>query len=110
MTQRKFIDTGLVLSMVLSAALPACVVEPDQRHDAGGVVMVAPPPPPAEVIGVAPVPGYVWFPGYWRWVGERHEWVAGSWHAPRPGYHWIPHVWVRQGDGWRLRPGHWERG
>ena len=30
-------------------------------------VMVAPPPPQAEVIGVAPAPGYVWFGGYWGW-------------------------------------------
>ena len=110
MNQRKWIDTGLVLSIALSAALSGCVVVPDQRHDAGGVVMVAPPPPPVEVVGVAPAPGYVWFPGYWNWVGGRHEWVAGSWHAPRPGYHWVAHVWVRQGDGWRMRPGHWERG
>jgi hypothetical protein len=103
-------NTGLAMSFVLSAALVGCVVVPDQRHDAGGVVMVAPPTPSVEVIGVPPSPGYVWFPGYWNWVGGRYEWVAGSWHAPRPGYHWVGHVWVRQGDGWRMRPGHWERG
>jgi hypothetical protein len=21
----------------------------------------------------------------------------------------VPYQWVRQGDGWRLAPGHWER-
>jgi len=48
--------------------------------------------------------------GYWNWVGNRHEWVAGHYVAPHPGHHWVAHQWVRQGDGWRLRPGHWDRG
>ena len=30
------------------------------------------------MVGVAPVPGYVWFGGYWNWVGGRHVWDAGS--------------------------------
>ncbi len=107
---QKWIGSGLLCLVVLSAALGGCVVEPDQGHYVGGVVMVAPPPPREEVIGVAPSPGFVWIPGYWSWVGGRHEWVPGYWHAPRPGYHWVAHAWVRQGDGWRIRPGHWERG
>ena len=102
--------TMLASSLALSIALSACVVVPDQRHYAGGVVMVAPPAPRVEVIGVAPTPGYVWVGGYWNWVGDRHEWVAGHWVAPRYGYHWVGHSWVRAGDGWRMRPGHWERG
>jgi hypothetical protein len=86
------------------------VVVPDQRHYAGGVVMVAPPEPRVEVYGVAPAPDYVWLGGYWNWVGGRHEWVAGRWSPPNPGHHWVAHQWVRQGDGWRMKPGHWERG
>ena len=109
MNQRKWISAGLLGSLLLSTALCGCVVAPDQSHYSGGVVMVAPPPPREEVIGVAPNPTYVWFPGYWNWVGGRHEWVAGYWHAPRAGYHWVGHAWVRQGDGWRLRRGHWQR-
>jgi hypothetical protein len=102
---------GAALSLVvaLGLALAGCVVVPDQRHYPGGVVLVAPPPPQAEVIGVPPVPGYVWVGGYWSWVGGRHVWVGGHWQAGRPGHHWVVHQWVRQGDGWRLRPGHWER-
>ena len=95
--------------MSLALVLSACIV-PDQRHDPGGVVMVAPPPPREEVIGTAPVPGYVWLGGYWSWVGDRHTWVAGHWEAPRPGQHWVASQWLRQGDGWRLKPGRWERG
>jgi hypothetical protein len=100
----------LASCLSLAVALAACVIVPDQRHDAGGVVMVAPPPPREENIGVAPVPGYVWMGGYWGWVGDRHEWVPGHWAAPRAGRHWVGHQWVRQGDGWHMRPGHWERG
>jgi hypothetical protein len=94
----------------LGLCASGCAIEPDQRHYADGVVMVAPPPPEVETIGVPPQPGYVWIGGYWNWVGTRHEWVAGHWSAPRPGRHWVAYEWVRQGDGWKLHPGHWERG
>jgi hypothetical protein len=100
----------LAICLVVALLGSSCVIVPDQRHYAGGVVMVAPPPPREEVIGEPPVPGYVWLSGYWSWVGDRHEWVPGRWSAPRVGRHWVAHQWVRQGDGWRLKPGHWERG
>jgi hypothetical protein len=102
--------TRFIFCWLMAGALAGCAVEPDQRHDPGGVVMVAPPPPREEVIGVPPVPGDVWLRGYWGWVGNRHEWVPGRWAAPRPGMHWVAHQWVRQGDGWRMKEGHWERG
>jgi hypothetical protein len=110
MNQRKWVKAALAFGLLAGMALPGCVVVPDQGHYAGGVVMVAPPPPRVEVIGVAPSPDYVWVGGYWNWVGGRHEWVGGHWVAGRPGHHWVGHSWVRQGDGWRMRPGHWERG
>ena len=100
----------LASCLALAVVLAGCVIVPDQRHYAGGVVMVAPPPPREEITGAAPVPGYVWMGGYWNWVGDRHEWVAGHWAPPRPGRHWVGHQWVRQGDGWHMKPGHWERG
>ena len=99
----------LSLCALLAVAAAGCVVVPDQRHYVDGVVMVSPPAPREEVIGPAPVPGYVWLSGYWNWVGDRHEWVPGHWAAPRPGRHWVAPLWVRQGDGWRLKPGHWQR-
>lgn len=110
MNQRKSPIAASALALMLGTALAGCVVVPDQGHYVGGVVMVAPPAPRVEVVGVAPTPGYVWVGGYWNWVGGRHEWVAGRWVAPRRGYHWVGHAWVRAGDGWRMRPGHWERG
>jgi hypothetical protein len=110
MNQHKGFRASLAAALVIATALAGCVVVPDQRHYAGGVVMVAPPEPRVEVYGVAPTPGYVWLGGYWNWVGGRHEWVAGHWAPPNPGHHWVAHQWVRQGDGWRMKPGHWERG
>ena len=101
---------------LLSLALAGCVVAPAQPYYsgapaqpyyAGAPVMVAPPPPQVEVIGVAPVAGYIWIGGFWNWVGGRHVWVGGHWEAPRPGHHWVPHQWVSEGGGWRLHEGHW---
>ncbi len=108
MNQPRWLIAAAVFSLVVTVALPACVVVPNQGHYAAGVVMVAPPEPRVEVIGVNP--GYVWVGGYWNWVGGRHVWVGGRWVAGRPGYHWVNHAWLRSGDGWRMRPGHWERG
>jgi hypothetical protein len=109
MNQRKWANAAFALGLLVSVSLAGCVVVPDQGHNPAGIVMVAPPPPRVEVIGAPPVAGYVWAGGYWNWVGGRHEWVAGRWVPGRPGSHWVDHHWVRQGDGWRMKPGHWER-
>jgi len=100
---------SILAATLLAAALAGGCIEPDQRHDVDGVVLVAPPPPRDEVIGEPPAPGEVWLSGYWNWVGSRHEWVPGHWAAGRPEHRWVPHTWVRQGDGWILKVGHWER-
>ena len=110
MNQRKSVIAAYFFGLMLCMALPGCVVVPDQGHYAGGVVMVAPPAARVEVIGSAPYAGYVWVGGYWNWVGGRHVWVPGRWAPGRHGYHWVDHAWVRAGDGWRMRPGHWDRG
>ena len=94
----------------LGLVLSGCAVPPDQGHVVDGMVMVAPPAPQVEAKPAPPRPDSVWIGGYWNWVGGRHIWVSGHWTKPRPGHHWVAYEWVRQGDGWRLRPGHWERG
>lgn len=109
MNQRTPCYAGLAAGLFLATVLTGCVIAPDQRHNVGGVVMVAPPSPRVEVIGVAPAPGYIWQGGYWDWVGGRHEWMNGHWATPHPGRHWVADQWVRQGDGWRLRRGRWQR-
>jgi hypothetical protein len=110
MNRRNSSAIGVTLALILGAAMPGCVVVPDQRHYADGVVLVAPPPLREEVIGVAPSPDEVWIGGYWNWIGGKYDWVPGRWAQGRSGYHWVTHQWVRQGDGWRLKTGHWERG
>jgi len=70
---------------------------------------LAPPPVPAEVVGVAPAPGYVWTAGYWGWAGGRYLWVPGRWIAPRPGFLWVQPRWVHGVYGWRFAGGHWAR-
>ena len=105
----------LLAALITAALLGGCVVRGTVAVPApvvyiGGTVNVAPPPPQVEVIGAPPQAGYVWIGGYWNWVGGRHEWVSGHWAVGRPGHHWVVHQWVRQGDGWRLKTGHWERG
>jgi WXXGXW repeat (2 copies) len=100
---------ALFACLVLSVSA-ACALEPDQRHYVDGLVMVPPPAPQVEAIGPAPHCGYVWIGGYWNWTGGRHEWVGGRWVPPRPGHHWVAYEWVHQGDGWKLKPGHWVRG
>ena len=47
-------------------------------------------------------PGAAWLPTSWA--------VAPTIAVARQGYHWVGAEWVRQGDGWRLHSGHWQRG
>lgn len=115
----------LATVVVLAGAslLSACIVVPSGRRYAtegryvdegpyangGEVVMVAPPQPQYEVVGVAPVPGYIWIGGFWNWIGSRHLWIGGRWEAPRQGYGYVPHRWQQDRRGWRSEPGRWER-
>jgi hypothetical protein len=109
MRSSRGLSAGAGIMLLAGALLGGCVVAPARGYYAGPVVTVAPPAPQVEVVGVAPGPGYVWFGGYWNWVGARHEWVPGYWGPGRPGYRWVPHAWVHAGGGWRLAPGHWAR-
>ncbi len=66
-------------ALVLTAGLlGGCIVVPAPGYYPGAV-RVALPVPSVEVVRIAPVPGYVWFGGYWNWVGGRHVWVGGHW-------------------------------
>jgi hypothetical protein len=108
---RKSAKAGVAVALVLAAlTMGGCVVTARPAVYDGAVVTVAPPAPQVEVIGVAPAPGYVWFGGYWEWVGGRHVWRGGHWGPGRPGYRWVGHHWVQgPGGGWHMVQGHWER-
>jgi hypothetical protein len=102
-----------VAAAVLVATLSGCVVtaRPAAIVVPGEVVTYsAPPPPRAEVIGVAPMPGYFWVAGHYRWEGGAYVWHGGVWTAPRPGYHYVAHEWHPVGNTWHYSPGHWVRG
>ena len=74
-----------------------------------GVVIGEPPPPPrVETVPVAPVTGYVWRPGYWRWDEGRYLWIPGAYIvAPQPLAAWISGHWVPAGGGWMWVAGYW---
>ena len=69
----------------------------------------APPPPlRAEVVGVAPGPGYVWINGYWGSRGGRYEWVGGRYvRPPHRGARWEEPRWERRGDRYHFHDGRW---
>jgi hypothetical protein len=73
----------------VSIGVPApVVVAPAPVVIAPRPVIVAPPvyvaPRPAYVapVVVAPVPGYIWQPGYYVTTGYVRHWVPGAWVAP----------------------------
>lgn len=114
MTTPRRIVLSLALAATLGSLLGGCIVVPAGRpygygYGGGEAVMVAPPSVQAEVVGVAPGPGYFWIGGFWNWIGGRHVWTGGHWEGHRQGYQWAPHQWHREGNGWRAAPGHWER-
>ncbi len=67
-------------------------------------------PPPARY-EVAPNPrrGYVWEPGYYRWNGRRHVWVAGHWERSRAGYAYSGPRWVERDGRWEFHSRRWDR-
>jgi len=72
------------------------------------IVRVGPPALRAEVVPVAPGPGWAWRSGYWRWNGHRYVWVSGHYlRRPRVGAEWVPGHWGERGGGWVWIGGHW---
>ena len=93
--------------VLLAGCVAVPVYGPGPRY--GEPVPVAPPPPQAEVVGVAPYPGWIWISGYWGWQANRHVWIGGHWEAPRRGYRWNAPQWRQEGRAWRHAPGYWSR-
>jgi hypothetical protein len=89
---------GLVLSLA-----GGCVVYP-----ARAVVYGPPPPVRAEVVGVAPGPGYFWVRGHWAWRGGGYVWLGGHWaRRPGPGSVWIEGHWESRGGNYVYIDGYW---
>ena len=67
--------------------------------------------PPAPIYESAPMmaPGYVWAPGYWAWLNDRHVWIRGRTIIQRVGYRWEPDHWEQRSNGYYRQPGNWVR-
>ena len=95
----------------LAAALLVGALASPAFADSFSVTIGNPPPAPiVEAIPAAPGPMdmYVWRPGYWRWVDERHIWVPGHWaQRPHPHAEWEAPRWDHDGDHYRFYEGHW---
>jgi hypothetical protein len=72
------------------------------------VIRFGPPRAVAERRVAPPGRGYVWVPGYHRWIGRAFVWTPGRWEQPpRPRARWVAHRWTHQRTGWVLVEGHW---
>jgi len=84
-------------------------IDPAFTAFAAEPVWQAPPPLRAEIVPLARGPGWIWSPGYWRWMGRRYVWIEGRWLPPRPGFRYVPAHWERVGGAWLFVPARWAR-
>jgi WXXGXW repeat (2 copies) len=95
-------SSGCVVA-VRPAPVAAVYTEPAEV-----VVNEAPPAPLAEVVTVAPGPGYLWIGGYYHWYGGRWVWYRGHYERPpRAGMHWIAARYEFRGGARVYIAGHW---
>lgn len=107
---KKTAMVALLALIVLPAASFADAVIRHIKTPAGSatVIRAAPPAAVLERHGAAPHRGFVWIPGYQRWVGGRYVWIRGRWaRPPHAGAVWVPHRWVHRGGTWVLVGGRW---
>jgi hypothetical protein len=100
---RRAKQVSLLLAGLTLSLAGGCVVYP-----AHPVVYGPPPPPPAEVVSVAPGPGYVWIRGHWVWRHGNYVWIRGHW-SPRPtaGSVWIEGHTEYRGGTYVYVDGYW---
>jgi len=66
-------------------------------------------PPDLRIEHYQERPGYVWQNGYWRWRGNRYDWVRGRYVRYRRGYRWSDGRWENSDRGYYWRSGRWDR-
>ncbi len=95
---------------LLAGALLLATLSSAAFADSFNLTIGTPPPAPVvEAIPVAPGPDYVWRPGYWRWVDERHVWIPGHYaQPPHPHAVWEAPRWDHHEDGYHFQEGHWK--
>src|SRR5262245_57278737 len=104
---RNPLTRGILAAAVLAATVT--VWPDDARAQIRGEVrvLVAPPPLRAEVLTVAPGPGWVWVRGYWHWNGRGYVWIGGRYVAPDPGFVWVAPRYVHRGPRVVYVRGYW---
>jgi hypothetical protein len=99
------VTTTTTVTREVTTTGPAVATEPVATDV---YVVRTPPTVRVETRTVAPGPGYIWTPGYWRWSGGNYVWVSGAWvRPPRTTAVWVPGHWVHRPRGWVWVPGHW---
>jgi hypothetical protein len=93
------------------ALLVAAALQCEPAYAATHVyVRIAPPVAVVETPSPSVHPGWVWRPGYHRWVRSRYEWVHGAWIAPPHGRRtWVAGHWAHERRGYFWVGGHWAR-
>jgi hypothetical protein len=91
------------------AVRPAPAVVYSEPADPGEVVVSQEPPAPvAEVVGVAPGPGFFWVGGYYHWYGNRWGWRAGHYERPpHAGARWVGPRYAYRGNARIYVRGYW---
>lgn len=98
MNKFTFIKGSLLAAFILAAAPGA---------DAGVYIRIQ--PPDVRVERHDERRGYVWQSGYWRWRGQRHQWVAGHYARQKRGQRWTDGRWDHREDrGYTWTGGRWE--
>jgi hypothetical protein len=96
----------LTLAMLTLLAFGLVAAPPEVRAVQNTDIETAPPEPIYEV-DPGERDGYIRSPGYWRWNGDRHVWVAGRWIPERAGHIWVQDQWQQRGEKWHFITGHW---
>jgi WXXGXW repeat (2 copies) len=94
---------SIILALAVSAVLSGCVDEERVVY-----VRSVPAPEAAEVVAVAPGPGYYYARGHWEWNGSHYVWKQSR-YIRRPHAHavWVEGHWQSSPQGWYWQAGHW---
>jgi hypothetical protein len=96
------------MKRILAATFFACLAVSSMAEAQGIRITVAPPAMRVEVRPAAPSVRHVWVPGFWRWGGGRHVWVAGRYAVPpATGRVWVDARWANEGGQWVYYEGRW---
>ncbi len=103
------IITGLVVLLLLIAAMLATPVKSFAQMTIGVTVSFGPPALPYYVQPPCPGLGYIWTPGYWAWdPAYGYFWVPGTWVMPPfVGALWTPGYWDYDDGVYEWNGGYW---